>query len=136
MSFGLRLGALLGLVFVCAMAALLALGWLLAAGLGGLIGAAGDGRAGMHPRGWRIALAFDQLANVVAGGFEDETISSRAWRMEQGGSRKWALLRRAIDALFWFDPDHCRTSFFNEHARLVSLVNRYRQAAPAERGGA
>lgn len=135
MSFGLRLAALLGLALACLLAALLALCWLLAAGFGGMF-LAGGASAGMHPRGWRIALAFDQLANVVAGGFEDETISSRAWRMAQGGSRKWALLRRAIDALFWFDPDHCRTSFFNEHARLVSLINRYRQAAPAEKGGA
>ena len=103
MSFGLRLAALLGLALACLLAALLALCWLLAAGFGGMF-LAGGASAGMHPRGWRIALAFDQLANVVAGGFEDETISSRAWRMAQGGSRKWALLRRAIDAHLRLPP--------------------------------
>jgi hypothetical protein len=40
------------------------------------------------------------------------TISSRAWRWELNGKRSWP--RVLIDALFFFDPDHCRESFESE----------------------
>lgn len=68
---------------------------------------------------WRIKqflIAIDQLANTsiglfVGGSFADETLSSRA-------HRKHPRLARLIDALFFFDPAHCRTSFESERLRL------------------
>jgi hypothetical protein len=58
-------------------------------------------------RAWRLAIAYDQLANTAFGGSEDETISSRAGRARREG-RRWAcLLCRLLDAI---DPDHCDRS--------------------------
>lgn len=38
-------------------------------------------------RAWCLAIAYDQLANAVFGGNEDETISSRAGRARRKGQR-------------------------------------------------
>ncbi|WP_310601217.1 hypothetical protein [Desulfobulbus sp.] len=61
-----------------------------------------------------ILIASDQLVNAIAGGWPDETISSRAWRWDKDGVRHWP--RRVIDALFFWDEGHCRESFESERA--------------------
>lgn len=59
------------------------------------------------PRAWHIAIALDQLANATTGGNEDETISSRAGRLQREG-RGWAcVLCRLLD---WLQKDHCSKS--------------------------
>jgi len=63
-------------------------------------------------RGKAVLIALDQLANAVFGGHPDETISSRAYRWELKGKRTWP--RKVIDALFFFDPDHCKESYESE----------------------
>lgn len=68
----------------------------------------------------QILIAVDQLANALLGGWADETLSSRVWRED----RRWAV--RAIDALFFWEPGHCRASYQSEQAR--------RQLPPALRG--
>jgi hypothetical protein len=55
-------------------------------------------------RAWRIAVGFDQLANVAANGDEDETISSRAAKARHSGKRWGCVLCRILDAI---DPGHC-----------------------------
>lgn len=56
---------------------------------------------------WRIAVAFDQVANAAFKGSEDETISSRAGKARRQG-RRWAcVLCRVLDRL---DPGHCDKS--------------------------
>ena len=64
----------------------------------------------------QIPIALDQLVNTVCGGWADETISSRANRM-QGKSRKWARLRKLIDSLFRRQKDHCKTAYESEMQR-------------------
>lgn len=62
-------------------------------------------------------IAIDQLLNTLfCAGWSDETLSSVAWRMEQQGHRM-GFMRRVIDTIFFFDPDHCRTSYEAERAR-------------------
>lgn len=52
-----------------------------------------------------IATAISQLLNaVVLAGDPNETISGRVWREE----RKLAV--KAIDVLFFFQPEHCLNS--------------------------
>lgn len=81
----------------CLIAASIALGWLIVAGLA-------DPRSN---RARRLAIGFDQTVNAAAGGSEDETISSRAHRESQQG-RRWAIcLCRLLDVI---DPDHCAKS--------------------------
>ena len=56
-------------------------------------------------RALSIAIGFDQLANVVSNGSEDETISSRANRARQEGRRWGCFLCWVLDRL---DKNHCR----------------------------
>ena len=66
----------------------------------------------------RTALAIDQLLNVLlCNGEPDETMSSAAYRMERDG-RFWGFMRPVIDALFWFQKDHCRKAYESELLRL------------------
>lgn len=66
----------------------------------------------MTPRDWlkNMLIGLDQLANTVIGGAPDETISSRAWR------EGWRIVP-LIDALFFFELDHCRRAFESERLR-------------------
>ena len=66
-----------------------------------------------HKRILYILIAVDQLVNTIFGGMPDETISAKAWRM-QDKKKRYKVLRCIIDKLFWFDPDHCRTSYLSE----------------------
>lgn len=63
-----------------------------------------------------VLIAFDQLANALLAGWPDETLSSRAHRMD-GRKRRWTLARQAIDALFFWQPQHCRQAFEAERLR-------------------
>lgn len=64
------------------------------------------------PRWKSVLVAFDQFINALCAGWPDETISSRAWRWHVAGVRSWPC--KLIDALFWFDPEHCQESYFTE----------------------
>ncbi len=74
----------------------------------------------------QVLIAVDQLANTLIGGRADETLSARAYRCEREGSRAWSAARKAIDALFFFTPDHCRASWLSEFERR-QLPSAYRR---------
>ncbi len=97
---------LLVLWLLCAVAALVCLVWMLLAILAG------------SKRAWRLACGFDQTANVAIGGHHDEKISSRAHRCG------WRRIEALIDALFFFDPAHCRTSFENDVAEARRYLDK------------
>jgi hypothetical protein len=56
-----------------------------------------------------VAVAFDQLANAVLGGYCTETISSRCWRLRD--YRPYSTMRRVIDVAFFWQPGHCKASY-------------------------
>ena len=62
-----------------------------------------------------ILIALDQFFNALFRGMPDETLSARAWRLEQERGRKWP--RILIDLLLWFDKDHCHQSYLSEIER-------------------
>lgn len=67
----------------------------------------------MKSRVLNILIALDQLAYVLitlGNGKPDETMSAAAWRLEQKGQWFGKIARPAIDTLFFWDKDHCRTS--------------------------
>lgn len=66
-------------------------------------------------RAKNIMIAVDQLINTVAGGYPDETFSSRCWRWSKDGKRDWP--RRLVDGLLFWDKDHCRGSYESELLR-------------------
>lgn len=62
----------------------------------------------------KVLIAVDQLANAVRGGHPDETLSAAAHRQHMDGRSGW---RNLINALFWWQEDHCRDAHINEMAR-------------------
>lgn len=71
-----------------------------------------------------VLVAFDQLLNTIFKGWPDESLSARAYRLEQERGRKWA--RVLIDAVLFFDREHCYNSYLSEIER--------RQVPPSMRG--
>lgn len=69
-------------------------------------------------------IAIDQLGNTLLGGYPDETISSRAYRLEANGRTAGKIARPAIDWLFALlgDHDHCFNSYVSEiNRRQINL---------------
>lgn len=64
-----------------------------------------------------IAIAVDQMANAVLRGAPDETLSSRAHRMQLKGHRYWGWTATAINLLFFWEADHCRAAHESEQRR-------------------
>lgn len=97
----------LGLVLLvmCVVVAVVALGWMLGAILGN------------SSRAWRLAVSYDQLANTMLGGSEDETISSRAGKAARKGRRWGCVLCRLLD---WFQPNHCEMSIEPDRGKPLS----------------
>ncbi len=65
---------------------------------------------------WKsVLIALDQLINALLGGFPDETLSSRSYRLSQKGKTFPANM---IDMLFFWDhvgnKGHCELSFESE----------------------
>jgi hypothetical protein len=82
----------------------------------------------MKRRILNLLIALDQLAWVVltlGNGMPDESISAAAWRMEVQGKVMGLVLRPLIDALFWFDTEHCRKAYNAEFQKL-QLPGSYR----------
>ena len=82
----------------------------------------------LDPKSWfyQLFIAVDQLANVLitplqAGAYADETMSSRAYRMDRDGKPWGRVLRPCIDLLFAWQRapgGHCRAAYFKERGRL------------------
>lgn len=97
---------LLVLWLLCMMASLVCLLWMLLAIISG------------SRRAYHLAYGFDQTANAAIGGSHDEKISSRAYRCG------WRRTEALINALFFFDHDHCRTSHENEVAEAMRYLEK------------
>lgn len=68
-----------------------------------------------HPDCFQILIAIDQVFNTLLGGYADETLSARAYRLELERGRTWA--RKLIDGILFFDKDHCKESYESEILR-------------------
>lgn len=71
----------------------------------------------MPERRKQIPIAVDQLINTICGGWADETISSMVWRKRHEG-KGWALPRKVIDSLFFWQKNHCESAYLSEKKRL------------------
>ena len=74
---------------------------------------------------FQVALAIDQLANTLIGGMADETLSARAYRLRLV-SYGWHIAQVVIDALFFWQDEHCKQSYFAEFERK-HLPGEYRK---------
>lgn len=77
---------------------------------------------GRRPYWLSILIAVDQLANALLWGYVDETLSSRAHRCAPD-KRRWAVAENVINAIFFWEPDHCRIAYQAELAREHSPVS-------------
>lgn len=73
---------------------------------------------------YQLLVCIDQLINVLIGllfnnkAWADETMSACAYRYEIENNRTWA--RKLIDTLFFFQHEHCKTSYESEvHQRQM-----------------
>lgn len=64
----------------------------------------------------RIGNAISQLLNVaLLNGHPNESISGRSYR------EGWKI-RKVIDFIFWFDPEHCLNSHLNERVWCRTIM--------------
>ena len=71
----------------------------------------------------QFLIALDQLANTLAGGYADETLSARAHRVAEEGGPAWP--QRLINGLFFWEQQHCLQAYRSEVERR-QLPSRYR----------
>lgn len=74
----------------------------------------------MKQRLRNILIGLDQLVWVLltlGAGSPDETVSAAAWRSEKQGKLFGQLARPLLDALFFFDKQHCYNSYLSEIQR-------------------
>lgn len=82
----------------------------------------------------QTAIALDQLVNALVGAvlallrlagilwrpvglwWADETISAHCWRLRH--FPVWGSARKCVDALLFFDSNHCEESYKSEVLRL------------------
>jgi hypothetical protein len=74
-------------------------------------------------RVFEVLVAVDQLANAVLGGWADETMSARCWRLRT--QRPYSWLQVAIDRLFFWQQNHCESAYQSERRR-AQLPAEYR----------
>lgn len=70
------------------------------------------------PLNWfiRVGDALSQLCNVVfLNGHPNESLSGRAWRTK-------SIWYKVIDALLWFDKEHCRNAYLNDVGYARDLI--------------
>jgi hypothetical protein len=64
----------------------------------------------------QVSLAIDQLLNTLLAGHADETLSARAYRC-QFDKRRWMIVRRTLDGIFFWQDGHCFNSYLSELER-------------------
>jgi hypothetical protein len=69
----------------------------------------------------RLFVAVDQLLNVVFGGHEDETVSSRIAKDRRRGRKFACILCRVLD---WLDPHHCEKSIERDEGKRQGQYDR------------
>lgn len=61
-----------------------------------------------------VLIGIDQLVNTLLGGYPDETMSARAYRLEYNGKLIGKILRPIIDCIMFWDDNHCKESYESE----------------------
>jgi hypothetical protein len=69
----------------------------------------------------RLFVAADQLLNVIFGGDEDETISSRIAKDKRRGRKFACVLCKILD---WIDPHHCEKAIERDEGKRPGQYDR------------
>jgi hypothetical protein len=65
----------------------------------------------------QVLIAIDQLANTLLAGYADETLSARAYRNRSSPKRRWRFAFKCINAIFFWQENHCKVSYEEEALR-------------------
>lgn len=65
---------------------------------------------------YQLWKAVDRLLNAIAGGWSEETVSARCWRLSEAGKAPARFLVRAINAAAFWQNNHCRGAYAKEKA--------------------
>ena len=68
---------------------------------------------------WTFLIWLDRCVNALLGGSYDETLSGRAWRLKIKHQPYWYWTSDVIDALFFWQMNHCRTQYEAEYAAAL-----------------
>ena len=74
----------------------------------------------------QVLIAFDQLINTLifipkdGFGYADESLSARSWRM-----RNQSNIYKLIDLIFFWQEQHCQSSYLSEIQRKQLPVEYY-----------
>ena len=60
------------------------------------------------------AISFDQQLNTRLGGYPDETLSSRSYRLDKKGKILGKVFRPLIDMIFFWQDKHCFQAYMSE----------------------
>lgn len=63
-----------------------------------------------------VLLFIDRLVNALIGGSFAETLSARAHRSDAKDHPYWGWTAAVIDALFFWETDHCKSQWEYEQA--------------------
>lgn len=81
----------------------------------------------------QTVIALDQVVNTLVWseaegwGRADDTLSARAWRLGTRYPSTWGRFERAVNALFFWEEDHCFNAYLAEKERK-QLPKEYRRA--------
>lgn len=71
----------------------------------------------------RVVIGVDQLVNTLFGGQPDETLSSRCYRQGAlNGIKRWYLLMKVVNTIFFFQKEHCKGAYESEVERKQSPI--------------
>lgn len=70
-------------------------------------------------------IALDQQLNTLLGGYPDETLSSRSYRLDRKGKLLGRVFRPLIDIIFFWQDKHCYNSYLSELQRKQSFDPQY-----------
>lgn len=76
------------------------------------------------------AIAFDRQVNALLWGKSSETLSSRAYRSgvkAKSPKKRWRIARIFIDGLFFWQNQHCLSSYRAGLDRRKAYLKRYEE---------
>ncbi len=79
-----------------------------------------------------IYLSFDYFLNALLDGLPNETLSGRAYRMQQKPQPYWIGLAKCINCIFWWKHDHCRGAYHADRQRALVALPVVQAATSAE----
>lgn len=70
-----------------------------------------------------VFVWFSQTVNVwILNGHPDETVSARAHRQQD--KCRWRIVRQVTNSLFFWQQDHCYTSYAQDVHRAQKILER------------